>query len=154
VTKPALTVVATAILFGFLGCGRSKDESGRSQEPVPERPLVLAPTPEERLAAITRLAAPGHTITAYEVTVLRDQGLPDPIPNLVEDLRRHHELIPHRGTHGKTLRFYGDDAIRILGRGWALGTFEDGHVGGRGIFAYEVLPDSSIAWKLLFSQMD
>ncbi len=149
-----MATACVVVLVGILGCGRQESEHSPPQEPVPERPLVLAPAPEELLAEITRMAASGHAITAYEVTTLRSAGLLDPIANLVEDLRRHHELIPHYGTHGKTLRFYADDAIRILGQGWALGTFDDGHYQGRGIFAYEVLPDSTIAWKLLYSQMD
>jgi hypothetical protein len=101
---------------------------------------------------MSRPAEPGHAIGRYQVEELRRQGLPDPIAQLIASLQSHREIIPHPGVNGGTMAFYDPESIHVLDSKWVFALFDDGHVGGRGIFAFTVLPDSSIAWKVVITE--
>jgi len=111
-------------------------------------------THAERLAAYHRPAVQGHLITAREVAALREQGLRNPVQQVVDSLIAHREVIPHEGVLGGTIRFHPDYAIHVLDDSWVYASFDDGHIQGRGIFSYEVQPDSSISFRAELSVID
>ncbi|HET9887209.1 MAG TPA: DUF4829 domain-containing protein, partial [bacterium] len=86
--------------------------------------------------------------------VLRKRGLNDPIAQIVEDLRSHPEIIPHHGDLGGTMGFYDPDGIRVLSSRWVYARFEDGHVGGSGIFEFKVDPGGTLTWSVVSSAME
>jgi hypothetical protein len=135
----------------LIGCGPKREDSpsvGAGSSAPPDS------TPAQRVMAKSVPAEPGHSIKIYEVEELRRQGLTDPIPELVVSLQSHREIIPYSGVLGGTMAFYYPDAIHVLDSKWVFAQFDDGHIGGRGIFAFTVRPDSSIAWKVVFAELD
>lgn len=84
---------------------------------------------------------------------LRERGLKDPVPELIEDLQRHPEVIPHPGVLGGRMGFYDRDRIRVLNDSWVYAGFDDGHVVGDGIFGYQVAPGGRISWRVVVSRL-
>jgi uncharacterized membrane protein len=76
---------------------------------------------------------------------LRANGLTDPPAELVQDLRSHPELIQLKAVLGGTMRFIGPFTVTDR---WVIAAYEDGHISGCGIFAYEV-SDGRINWHLV-----
>lgn len=72
-----------------------------------------------------------------EIARLRQLGFEDPGRRIRESLLAHRELIPFKGVHGGTMHFDTSTVVLLEG-GYAYAGFEDGHIGGRGIFAYDV----------------
>jgi hypothetical protein len=97
---------------------------------------------------------PGHAIKLYEVEALRRLGLRDPIAQIVDSLVSHPEVIPHAGVLGGTMGFYARDAISVLDEARVYARFDDGHIEGFGLFQFEIRPDTSIAWTVLYSTVD
>jgi len=91
-------------------------------------------------------------IDESEVQHLRDKGLADPLADLADDLQRHPELIRYAG-HGRGMRFYDRDRIRVLGERWVYAPFEDGHNGGEAILEYGVATSGRISWRVLHSRL-
>jgi hypothetical protein len=76
---------------------------------------------------------------------LRANGLTDPPAELVQDLRSHPELIQLKAVLGGTMRFSGPFTVTDR---WVIAAYEDGHISGCGVFAYEV-KDGRISWHLV-----
>jgi hypothetical protein len=72
---------------------------------------------------------------------------------VLEDLARHPELIPIKGTAGGTMRFYPSQSI-LLPPGWVYAYFEDGHNAGHGLFEYHETPEGRIDWKLIAARKE
>ncbi len=87
-------------------------------------------------------------VAPEELDALRRAGLRDPIRELKADLAKHPELIPVAATAGGKMAFYSTDEMRLVGAHWVFARFEDGHVGGSGLFEYQV-KDGVIRWKRL-----
>ena len=111
-------------------------------------------SPEERVAALLSPAASGHLIRNFEVDRLRQQGLSDPVRQIVAGLMTHPELIRHPGVLGGTMGFCVPENVHVLDERWVYADFEDGHIGGHGIFAYKVQPDSSLSFSVVYSELD
>jgi hypothetical protein len=95
-----------------------------------------------------------HPISETDVQELKRGGLGDPIPDVVNDLVAHPEIIPGKTAFvGGRFGFYNVAGIRVLNRHWVLAPFDDGHVGGDLILQYEV-DEGKIRWKVLQSEMD
>lgn len=89
----------------------------------------------------------------WEVEALRRRGLANPAYDLRHDLERHRELIPFKGVEGGTMGFYDTTSIFVLNDRWVYAEFEDGHVGGSGIFEFHVEPGGKIQWKVVKAAM-
>ena len=50
--------------------------------------------------------------------------------------------------------FYDSTAIHVLDDHWVYATFDDGHIGGGGIFEYKIEPRGKIRWKVVKWYMD
>lgn len=80
------------------------------------------------------------------------KGLTDPAKDIVDDLMKHHELIPFEGFQGAKMYFHRD-GIRIVNGMWVTAYFEDGHYSGEMILEYKVLDGGKIVWKVLAANM-
>lgn len=69
---------------------------------------------------------------------------------IVEDLKKHPELIPFKGSLGGTMGFY---TVHVLNEKWAYVGFEDGHSGGIGLYEYTVNEDQSITWQVIKAEI-
>ena len=49
--------------------------------------------------------------------------------------------------------FYDTTSIFVLNDRWVYAEFEDGHVGGSGIFEFHVEPGGKIQWKVVKAAM-
>jgi hypothetical protein len=140
----------SAILLAILlagGCEQVKKEE-------PAQPSV-EPAPADTTPATQGGEALCHPIPAYEIEFLRNRGLHDPIAQIVEDLRKHPEVIPHLGAQGtRRLAFYDPEGIRVLSDHWVYARFDDGHFAGRGVFEFTVQPGGTLSWKVVTSRMD
>ena len=106
---------------------------------------------QARHGAVRGGEAPGNdAIGPDELDALRRAGLADPAREIAADLVRHPELIPIPAVVGGTMGFRPVVDIRLLGGHWVFARFEDGHIGGSGVFEYEVR-NGRIRWKRLAS---
>jgi hypothetical protein len=92
--------------------------------------------------------------SAFDLALLKDQGLEDPVADLIADLQQHPELIPHPGVLGGVMRWTSADEIRVLSRRWIYAVFDDGHIGGESLLQYDLRAEGQISWKVLESQLD
>jgi hypothetical protein len=135
--------IAFVLLLLGGGCEQVKKEEPAHPSVEPAPPDTPAP----------RAGASNHLIAAHEIEELRKHGLRDPIAQIVEDLRSHPEVIPHSGELGGRMGFYDPDGIHVLSSSWVYAQFEDGHVGGEGVFEFTVQPDGSLTWKVVSSRL-
>lgn len=79
---------------------------------------------------------------------LIEQGLQNPINDLVQDLRKHKELIPCQGTLGGTPGFYNPNGITVLSKNRVIADFDDGHVAGTIELTFTV-SNGAISWTVV-----
>jgi hypothetical protein len=75
-------------------------------------------------------------------------GHADPALAIRDDLVRHPELIPYEGVLGGRMQFVRDE-IAILSGEWVYAPFEDGHVRGACLLAYDITRRGEITWRRL-----
>lgn len=92
-------------------------------------------------------------ISEDEIAYLKGKGLNHPVQDLIADLQKHSDIIPHKGALGGKMGFYSPENIHILGYNWAFAEFEDGHIWGNALLRYHV-SNSKISWQLLDSHIE
>lgn len=88
-----------------------------------------------------------------EVALLKARGLSNPVADLRADLMRRPDLIPYEGVMGGRMQFV-PAGIAVLSPEWVYARFEDGHVAGSCLLAFEVLPGGEIVWRRLAARQD
>lgn len=86
---------------------------------------------------------------------LKAKGIDDPI-KLAEDLMKHPELIPYKGSLGGKMSFFSTEDIFVLSDRWVLAYFEDGHSCGYMLLRYEITrhkDNIEINWKPIESYL-
>jgi hypothetical protein len=149
-----LVAMSAALLLLGAGCG---PQERRAPEPGGDTTSAVAgtdTTAPESGAGKADAAAPAHPIAPHEIEQLRRRGLHDPIPQLVEDLQKHAEVLPDSGVLGGRLGFYDPEGIHVLDSRWVYARFDDGHIGGSGVFEFAIQPDGSLVWKVVSARMD
>lgn len=81
---------------------------------------------------------------------LEDKGVKD-YKIIEEDLLSKPELISIEGVLGGTM-FFTD--VYLLNDQWVYATFEDGHIMGSGLYAFEILSSGEIQWEQIKSTSD
>jgi hypothetical protein len=109
---------------------------------------------QEGHSAADSLLARTSFLDQLELDELERKGLRDPVMTLKSDLMSHPELIPFEGTMGGTMRFTRPGSIILLPGGYAHARFEDGHMSGECIFAFDVRPGGAIRWKRISARLD
>lgn len=82
---------------------------------------------------------------------LKIEELQNPIEELTNDLIKHPELIPYKGTLGGKVGFYSEKNIKILNSRWVLANFDDGHISGAMLLEYKVSKNGIISWRVIDS---
>ncbi len=88
-----------------------------------------------------------HVHLFHSVAQLKEEGLSDPVEELITDLKQHSELIPMKGILGGTMQFRNEKTWVITDR-WVLAHFDDGHVGGTLLLEYSV-QDGAVQWTVV-----
>lgn len=73
--------------------------------------------------------------------------------DIINDLRKHPELIPYDGVLGGTMGFYDPEGIHILSDRWVFAGFDDGHINGYMLLSYSI-NDGKISWEVIDSYLD
>lgn len=89
----------------------------------------------------------------WEIEELRKKGLKNPVADLIADLQKHPQLIPHEGVLGGTMAFGFPEKIHILTEHYVLAYFEDGHIGGWMVLEYSVAKGGKISWRVVDSRL-
>jgi len=92
-----------------------------------------------------------HRIQESDRQFLIEQGLRNPINDLVADLMKHNELIPCEGSAGGTPGFYSPNRIAVLSRDHVIADFEDGHDEGTIELTF-IVSRGTISWKVVRSE--
>ena len=50
--------------------------------------------------------------------------------------------------------FYDTTRVVLLNGRWVYAAFDDGHIGGSGLFEFRVLRGGRVAWKRLAARLD
>lgn len=104
-----------------------------------------------QLAVQNWARARGTMLDDADIEYLRRQGLANPVPQLRGSLEAHPELIPYKAVLGGTMGF---EDIVFLRPPFVFAGFEDGHIEGHMLLEYQVLDNSRISWKRLWSRLD
>ena len=103
----------------------------------------------DQVSALTKVpsgpVAPLVLNNANVQRVLREQGLDDPVNQIVTDLKGRPNLIPFEAELGGTMAFRDNDKW-VLTEKWVLAYFEDGHIGGRALLEYSVA-NGKLEWR-------
>lgn len=103
--------------------------------------------------SVTSGASAAHpALSSRESARLRTLGLSDPEADLRTDLARHSELIPYAGVLGGKQGFHDPSSIILLPYRWVYAAFDDGHVEGHLVAAWEVAPGGKITWEVVASE--
>ncbi len=92
-----------------------------------------------------------NTIQEPDRQFLIEQGLRNPINDLVADLMKHNELIPCEGSVGGTPGFYSANRIAVLSKDHVIADFEDGHDEGTIELTF-IVSRGTISWKVVHSE--
>lgn len=146
--------VLSALLVASLGTNawlltRSSDPGAKSNQPaVTEQ----APPPERPPDADTgefEASERQDLLGSLERDWLRRAGFAAPAESLRADLLRHPELIPAAGVLGGTMAFQPSSIYLLPGRHvWAIA--EDGHIEHAMLLRYDVLPDTTLRWDVVY----
>ncbi len=108
----------------------------------------------QRLSAAEQKTTDAPGLLDWEIENLQKKGLKDPVRDLVSDLQKHPQLIPHAGVLGGTMAFGFPDKIHILTDRYALAYFEDGHIAGWMLLEYQVARGGRITWRRIDSYVE
>lgn len=90
------------------------------------------------------------TIVDYTtIHKLETQGILD-YKTIEMDLAKKPELIGFDGVLGGTMFFW---SIHLLNDQWVYAEFEDGHIGGTGIYEYTIEENGMITWKNIVEKL-
>ena len=92
-----------------------------------------------------------HQLQEVDRRFLIAKGLKQPVQDLVQDLMKHNELIPCKGTVGGTPGFYERDRIAVLSRDRVRADYSDGHVEGTIELSYTV-SQGAVSWSVVHSE--
>jgi hypothetical protein len=92
-----------------------------------------------------------HQLQEEDRQFLISKGLRDPVHDLVQDLMKHNELIPCKGTVGGTPGFYDRDRISVLNKDHVIADYDDGHVEGTIELSF-IVSNGTVSWKVIHSE--
>ena len=111
----------------------------------------LAKENDELKISSARVVFHRPKLSAEEIQYLKDQGLKNPVNDIITDLMKHPELIPYQGVVGGKMGFYSESDIFVISTRLVRASFDDGHTGGWMLLEYEVPGENEISWKVLES---
>lgn len=152
--RPSLVlIVATialalyaALLWFELGSTQAALEAAKARESRLLEQLQSLATMERKPAGTAR-SLDEHTRRGF-----RNAGIDEPLEAMRIALMQRPDLIEHEPVLGGTF-FFLEDSVRLLSDRYVYAEFEDGHVMGRALLAYELSPDGGITLELIDSYL-
>jgi len=131
----------------LLAANETAQEAYDQSYEVAEAQIQILTEENRLLEDALRLAnEPGYGATY----VLSTKGIED-YNIIIDDLRRHPELIGYEGILGGTMYF---SDVKILTKDWAFAFFEDGHYGGYGLYEFVIDSQQEIHWDAILEVVD
>ena len=75
-----------------------------------------------------------------------DKGIENPREFIENSLRAKPELIPLKAVLGGSMRF---GRIDLLAKNWLIAEYEDGHVYGRSLYAFELNANGELEFSII-----
>jgi hypothetical protein len=94
-----------------------------------------------------------HQLQEADRRLLIEQGLKNPINDLVQDLMKHNKLIPCKGAVGGTPGFYDPNGIAVVSKNRVIADYDDGHVEGTIELSFRV-SNGVISWIVVKADCD
>ncbi len=92
-----------------------------------------------------------HQLRVEDWQFLISKGLQDPMHDLAQDLMRHNELIPCKGTVGGTPGFNDPGRIAVLGKDHVIADYDDGHAEGTIELSF-IVSNGTVSWTVVHSE--
>ena len=108
-----------------------------------------------QLARYTRDEVPRPAdvgLTNAQIQAMQRRGIARPELQLRRDLAAQPELIPHEPVLGGRMQFV-PEGIHVLNDRWVLATFEDGHIRGQMLLAYDIA-HGNVTWQVIESYLE
>lgn len=141
-----LFFVVVLAIYVARGIGLEKDVTEANRELL-ETQLELARYTRDE---VPRPADVG--LTHAQIQAMQRRGIARPEPTLVESLLQQPQLIPLEPVLGGEM-FFLPQGIHVLNDRWVLAHFEDGHVRGQMLLAYDVAR-GSVTWQVIESYLE
>lgn len=77
------------------------------------------------------------------------QGIENPEKYIINTLKKSPDQIPMKGIHGGNMQFR---KITILTENWLLAVYDDGHIQGKSIYEFQLLPNDSLRFSVIASE--
>lgn len=151
-----LAVTVVAILLSVVLLVRNAGQRANLQTMQSEKEGLMAQVADlqARCEEYEKRALDQPGLTTWDVDEFKKKGLEHPTADLVADLQKHPELIPHKGVLGGTMAFGFPEKIHVLTNKYALAYFEDGHIAGYMLLEYAVSKRGEIDWRVIDSHLD
>jgi hypothetical protein len=146
--------LAIVVVWWQLAEMRARKETARADRVTARVGVLWDSLRIVRKVRPTAPAPPVRAISDEWLAELRRRGLSDPLRQIPASLAQHSELIPIQGVEGGTMGFYDDAGVVLLDGPWVQASYDDGHIGGTGIFEYSVGPGGRLTWKRLAARME
>lgn len=92
-----------------------------------------------------------HYANDYSLFFGKDyEDIEDPEAHVTEALQKKPDLIPLKAVLGGNMEFR---KIDVISEDWVLAIYDDGHVQGKSIFAYELQKDGSVKFTEVASKL-
>lgn len=135
------------ILLPFIfGCSESKHEKQNIIIDSLRSEVGVLKNGKDSLRQVLQNSSNGWFNPAYDGAKLLKEGIENQEEYIKEALRNRPELIPLEPVLGGTMRFV---KIDVLSEKWVIAQYEDGHVMGKALYAYELQKDGTIKFKLI-----
>lgn len=111
---------------------------------------TLCKEAEEQIEALEdSLNANNLILNDYDIFTLKEYDIDD-TDDILDDLFLQTDLIESEPVLGGTMRFV---SAYMISKDWVIGSFEDGHLAGVGIYQFEVLDNTDITWRIIVEEM-
>lgn len=146
-----IVVLSVACIFLLLEISKLRDELAKTENEL-SKVRMSEKEREKKIEHLFESSKPPRvhylTLTSKEIESLKRRGLEDPYRDIVDDLVKHHELIPYEGVLGGQMLFSRKYTV-VLGPRRVLAYYDDGHIDGHMLLEYEVSDQGMISWRLL-----
>jgi hypothetical protein len=149
--SPLLKIFVLSIIFSsLLGCQDNDREMEETEVMLDSLSRELSEY-KQKSDSLKGLLERGDLATGYPVYYGKAfDSIENPEEYIAGQLKEHPEKIPMDAVLGGTMQFR---QVQVLTEDWVLAVYDDGHVQGKSIFEYELLPDDDIEFSHVASRM-
>jgi hypothetical protein len=148
-----LTIIAALIIIFFVRYEDDQKKIHTLQEKNKTMTKEISTLEDSMFSILHNLG--GYPRLSYEqVEYFRNLGLVDPLNDIINNLKKHPELIPFKGVLGGTMHFSEKEGVYVLNINYVLAAFSDGHIAGSMLLQYDVAPGGKISWKTVNARLE